>query len=423
LLKYHFNIYNCSLAGFLSNIGVMFYLSWLYGLIGSVILLSVFVYLVIMAPERNWGDVSQAIMFHQVRKYLLMLDTNKQHSKFWRPNILLLMDSPAASIIGFCNNLKKGGLLLLGQAIVGNFTEAIRLSKVLKPAWNTFLKNYKIKGFTQFAVDTDYRRAVQSLMLGSGLGGLSSNTVCVPLLKTKPVVSDSNIRAAHGDAVIASLSELPSATDLETSELCNSYDGLPVPSYTEYCGMLHDVLQYEHNLLVACNFEGGMHKHKNAFKVAFTSPRKFTDIWVIGDFAIVHSATGTVHSLWGYASSPYHAHVAHPFLTIPPPLEAGDGVFDPSTLDVTVGMEGLTAFLIQLGAIAEQTRVGLDGKRLATDGHNLRIFHVPSSVAGPMDAATEREGAIAFIKQICLRARLQVLDENIFVFMLLGLLF
>jgi hypothetical protein len=53
-------------TGTLGNIGVMFYLSWLYGIIATAILLAVFIYLVVTAPARDWGEISQAIMFHQV---------------------------------------------------------------------------------------------------------------------------------------------------------------------------------------------------------------------------------------------------------------------------------------------------------------------------------------------------------------------
>ena len=50
----------------ISNIVVMFFLNWLYAVLGMFVLLTVFGYLIVMAPARNWGEVSQALMFHQV---------------------------------------------------------------------------------------------------------------------------------------------------------------------------------------------------------------------------------------------------------------------------------------------------------------------------------------------------------------------
>ena len=124
-------------------------------------------------PRASWGSISQAMIFHQVRKYLLLLDPRKEHVKFWRPQMLLFVANPRSSInlIDFVNDMKKGGLFILGHVKVNPVSEeTIDVCAQESCHWISLIDQMKIKAFVDMTSASSIRDGTIQLMRLSGLG-------------------------------------------------------------------------------------------------------------------------------------------------------------------------------------------------------------------------------------------------------------
>lgn len=146
---------------------------------GCVLLLAIIFLLIhYTTPPKSWGDVSQSLIYHQVRKYLLRL--RQEHVKFWRPQILLLVNDPRRQykLIQFCNSLKKGALFILGHVIVtDDFGAAVPEAKKQQHAWTKYIDFSRIKAFVNIVISPAVEWGTRNLVLSAGLGGMRPNIV------------------------------------------------------------------------------------------------------------------------------------------------------------------------------------------------------------------------------------------------------
>ncbi|KAH7077189.1 amino acid permease-domain-containing protein [Paraphoma chrysanthemicola] len=176
--SFHFFNLQTAAVGTVACGATMFFVDGIYASGCVALLMVLFLLIHYTTPPKPWGDVSQGLIYHQVRKYLLRL--KQEHVKFWRPQILLLVNDPRRQykLIQFCNSLKKGGLFVLGHVIVTeNFAEAVPEARRQQQAWTKYIDFSRIKAFVNIAISPAVEWGARNLVLGAGLGGMRPNVV------------------------------------------------------------------------------------------------------------------------------------------------------------------------------------------------------------------------------------------------------
>ncbi|GMF05282.1 unnamed protein product [Ambrosiozyma monospora] len=161
----YFNTRSAFVGTVLSGVA-MFIVDGMAASLIFIMLMSLLLCIHYVSPPKQWGDVSQSLIYHQVRKYLLKL--RQDNVKYWRPQVLLLVDNPRTSfkLISFCNHLKKGGLYVLGHVMVSKtFQDRLGDLNSQKQAWLELRDIAKIKAFIQISVAPSFVWGVRNVFL------------------------------------------------------------------------------------------------------------------------------------------------------------------------------------------------------------------------------------------------------------------
>nr|XP_057936627.1 solute carrier family 12 member 9 isoform X2 [Doryrhamphus excisus] len=175
----YFTWHTCVL-GIVGCAVMMFLINAIYASASIAFMLLLLLLIHYLSPTSSWGYISQALIFHQVRKYLLMLDVRKDHVKFWRPQVLLMVSNPRSSVglITFINDIKKSGLYVLGHVQLGDLnTLPSDPLQSQYASWLTLVDYLNIKAFVNLTLADSVRHGIQHLLFISGLGGMRPNTL------------------------------------------------------------------------------------------------------------------------------------------------------------------------------------------------------------------------------------------------------
>ncbi|OOO14323.1 amino acid permease-associated region [Aspergillus oryzae] len=264
--SFHYFNWQTAAAGALVCGATMFFVDGVYatGCVGILILLFLLIHYT--SPPKPWGDVSQSLIYHQVRKYLLRL--RQEHVKFWRPQILLFVANldDQYKMVSFCNSLKKGALFVLGHVIVtDDFSSAVPEARRQQTAWTKFVENSKVKAFVNIAVSPSAEWGIRNIVLNSGLGGMRPNIVVIDQFR-------------NGQSLVETLQPRKDSNDRHDGAPESAVDDIPRPqmSCANYVTILEDLLfKLRINVAVAKGFEhlelptSGQHQ------------KKYIDLWPI----------------------------------------------------------------------------------------------------------------------------------------------
>ncbi|XP_058815021.1 solute carrier family 12 member 9 isoform X2 [Topomyia yanbarensis] len=277
---YKYFTWHTAFFGLVGTAVMMFVINPIYASSSVILCLLLVIALHLFSPASQgaqWGSISQALMFHQVRKYLLMLDSRKDHVKFWRPQMLLLVSSPRSCcpLIHFVNDMKKGGLYVIGHVKVGEFSENDSTNDPTieeYTQWLSLIDHMKVKAFVELTLSRSVREGIQHLIRISGMGAMKPNTIILGFYDeemSKDFFEHENSPYKTGEFDGNGIKLFPYRRNGERKAL----------QATDYVQIIDDVLRMKKNICLCRHFHR-LDKHL----IAKSNHIRYIDVWPVNIF-------------------------------------------------------------------------------------------------------------------------------------------
>ncbi|XP_003372109.1 amino acid permease superfamily [Trichinella spiralis] len=223
--RYQLYHWSLSLVGALLCLFIMFATHWYYAIVVLILCATIYKYieykgnlkancltvvicLLQSSANKEWGDGLRGFALSTAQYSLLQIeDSQNQHPKNWRPQLLVLLkmdgkrENVNAKMLQLAGQLKAGqGLTIVASIVEGDpghvedrkMAEAIKQVTELTVAWidkdilyvvlqdlKKQLKEAKVRGFINVVLCEHLSENISTLIQSIGIGGLRPNTVIV----------------------------------------------------------------------------------------------------------------------------------------------------------------------------------------------------------------------------------------------------
>jgi amino acid transporter len=169
-----------SLLGGLSCLGAMLAIDMASGLVAVAVLFSIYQYLKRTAGPARWADGNRSYHLKQVRDHLLAAAAEPDHSRDWRPQILLFSDNiekrePLLKLAAWITG--DSGLITVVQIIEAKGAKAIKLQKDAETKLRKGIADSGVNAFSLVVSSAGFDQGVDTLVQSSGIGPLRANTI------------------------------------------------------------------------------------------------------------------------------------------------------------------------------------------------------------------------------------------------------